>query len=60
MPCNQPSLDIEASIRDGHLDIGVFCPEEFLGLDDAEKLISDIRETLKSIGEEGEGCSGRA
>ncbi|KAH0551393.1 hypothetical protein GP486_007392, partial [Trichoglossum hirsutum] len=47
-----PSLDIEATIQDGHLDIGVFCPEELLSLEDVDRLISDIRETLSDMNRE--------
>jgi ferricrocin synthase len=53
----QPSLDIEATIRDGHLDIGAFCPEELLSLENVEKLIHDIREILERyVVQEGKGC----
>ncbi len=45
----QPSLDVEATIREGFLDIGVFCPENILGLREAGDLINGISKTLEAI-----------
>ncbi|KAF2658030.1 hypothetical protein K491DRAFT_593966 [Lophiostoma macrostomum CBS 122681] len=37
------SIDVEATVRNGALDVGVFAPETMLGLEDAERLVNDIK-----------------
>ncbi|KAL1610378.1 NRPS [Paraconiothyrium brasiliense] len=45
------ALDIEATIRNGALDVGVFAPENMMNLKAGERLIEDIRVELKSAGQ---------
>ncbi|KAK5125699.1 hypothetical protein LTR85_011973 [Meristemomyces frigidus] len=48
----QHSLDLEATVANGALDIGVFCPEAMLGLEVAEKVVEEMRLVFeKLIGE---------
>ncbi|KAI9704351.1 MAG: hypothetical protein M1836_007213 [Candelina mexicana] len=44
-----PSLDVEATIKDGFLNIGIFCPENLLGLREADHLINEISKTLEAV-----------
>ncbi|KAF1987350.1 nonribosomal peptide synthetase-like protein 2 [Aulographum hederae CBS 113979] len=46
------SLDIEATVRDGVLDVGVFSPVEMLGIEAAEELIGDLQKEMKAFLEE--------
>ncbi|KAF1813068.1 hypothetical protein P152DRAFT_395882 [Eremomyces bilateralis CBS 781.70] len=41
-----PSVDVEARIVDGGLQVGVFCPEGLLTLSEAGKLVDDLRSSL--------------
>ncbi|KAF2687160.1 nonribosomal peptide synthetase 2 [Lentithecium fluviatile CBS 122367] len=43
------AIDVEATIRNGALDVGVFAPEEVLNLWDGEKLVDDIRLGLEGL-----------
>ncbi|KAF2813969.1 uncharacterized protein BDZ99DRAFT_410194 [Mytilinidion resinicola] len=43
------TIDVEATIKNGSLDVGVFCPVEMLGLESAEKLILDLKRELTSF-----------
>ncbi|KAK4992458.1 hypothetical protein LTR66_006271 [Elasticomyces elasticus] len=43
------SIDVEAAIRDGALDIGVFCPEEMLDLEDVQRVIVELRDILNGV-----------
>lgn len=45
----QFALDIEATIKDGALDVGVFAPRGLLDLDDGETLMEDIKVELEGI-----------
>jgi hypothetical protein len=45
----QHAIDIEATIRNGHLDIGVFAPTQMLSLQDGEKLVDDMRLELENL-----------
>ncbi|KAJ4993057.1 peptide synthetase [Stagonosporopsis vannaccii] len=45
------AIDIEATIRNGKLDIGVFAPTELLGLADGKKLIGDLKAKLEVLGQ---------
>ncbi|KAG9207043.1 hypothetical protein G6514_000334 [Epicoccum nigrum] len=45
-----PTVDIEATIRDGALDVGVFAPSSMLTLEGAEALIFDLRRRLEELG----------
>ncbi|KAL1311274.1 hypothetical protein AAFC00_001462 [Neodothiora populina] len=44
-----PSLDIEATVSNGALGIGVFGWEQMMGLERAERLIEQIAEALTSV-----------
>ena len=45
----QASLDLEATISpSGTLDVGIFCPEEMLGLEEAEGVLEELRRKLGS------------
>jgi hypothetical protein len=46
-------VDIEATIRDGRLDVGVFAPVEMLGVQGAEDLIGNWKKGLEGVVEEG-------
>ncbi|GME25605.1 Nonribosomal peptide synthetase 2 [Neofusicoccum parvum] len=43
------SLDVEATVRGGRLDMGVFCNAELLGLSKAEQLVRDMAEEFKNL-----------
>ncbi|KAF2444764.1 nonribosomal peptide synthetase-like protein 2 [Karstenula rhodostoma CBS 690.94] len=44
------ALDIEATIRDGALDVGVFAPRGMMELEEGEKLMEEIRVELEGVG----------
>lgn len=46
----QFALDIEATIRDGALDVGIFAPEEMLVLGEADSLVGRMKEALGGLG----------
>lgn len=43
------AVDIEATVRDGALDVGVFVPVEMLELEEAEKLVNGLKLELERI-----------
>ncbi|EED21789.1 nonribosomal siderophore peptide synthase SidC [Talaromyces stipitatus ATCC 10500] len=43
------SMDIEAAVRDGKLDIGVFGPESLLSQEKAEEILSRLRRELGDV-----------
>ncbi|KAF2262666.1 hypothetical protein CC78DRAFT_545695 [Lojkania enalia] len=43
------SIDVEATVRKGALDVGVFAPSEVLELGSAEKLIGDLKRGLEGL-----------
>ncbi|KAJ4355223.1 hypothetical protein N0V95_003118 [Ascochyta clinopodiicola] len=45
----QHAIDIEATVRSGQLDVGVFAPTEMMGLEDAEKLIEGLKTELEGL-----------
>jgi hypothetical protein len=47
----QPAIDVEAAVRDGGLDVGVFAPGDLLDGEGAEKLLDELRDLLR-------GCEG--
>jgi hypothetical protein len=49
----QHALDIEATIKDGALDVGVFAPQEMMDLEEGEKLMEDIRVELEGSSKTG-------
>lgn len=47
----QPAVDVEATIRNGMLAVGVFAPGDMLSLEEGEKLIEELRVGLEALGE---------
>ncbi|KAJ4349788.1 uncharacterized protein N0V89_008406 [Didymosphaeria variabile] len=47
------AVDIEATIRNGALDVGVFAPEKMMNLKAGERLFEDIRIELEGAGQMG-------
>jgi hypothetical protein len=45
----QHAVDVEATIHDGALDVGVFAPTEMLGLQDAEDLVRNVKLELEGL-----------
>lgn len=45
----QHSLDLEATVVNGALDVGLFCPEEMLGLSRAEEVVEEIGGLLEKL-----------
>ncbi|KAI8936771.1 hypothetical protein NX059_006018 [Plenodomus lindquistii] len=43
------AIDVEATIRRGALDVGVFAPTEMVGLEEGEKLIEGLRRELERV-----------
>ncbi|OQO07881.1 hypothetical protein B0A48_06673, partial [Cryoendolithus antarcticus] len=43
------SFDIEATVRDGALDMGIFCPHALLGLKEAQVFVEGVRESLNEL-----------
>ncbi|KAK6441335.1 NRPS protein [Oleoguttula sp. CCFEE 5521] len=46
---SQHSLDIEASVRDGALHMGIFCPDALLDLEEAQAFVGGVRESLHGL-----------
>jgi ferricrocin synthase len=49
----QPSIDIEAAIRNGALDVGIFAPGDILGQEQAEGVMESLRDLLESVATDG-------
>lgn len=47
----QPTIDVEAAVRDGHLDFGLFAPNARLDRHDAETVIEGMRQEMVSLSE---------
>ena len=45
----QHSIDVEAAIRNGKLDVGLFGPTAMFPLDVAEKVMADMRENILAL-----------
>jgi len=43
------AVDVEATIRNGALDVGIFAPTEMTGLQDGEELVRDLRRQLEEL-----------
>ena len=48
---SQPSIDIEASIRNGSLDVGIFAPADILDDQGAVRVLEELQSLLLGIGE---------
>ncbi|KAF2281534.1 nonribosomal peptide synthetase-like protein 2 [Westerdykella ornata] len=46
------AVDVEVTVRNGALDVGVFAPEEMLGLRSAEELVEGLRREIVTLLEE--------
>lgn len=46
----QHAVDIEATIRGGKLDVGVFAPTHILSLEEGEKVVEGLRSELERLG----------
>lgn len=46
----QHPIDIEATVRNGLLDVGIFAPAEMLSLHDGNELMQDLISALEGIG----------
>ncbi|KAF2828780.1 nonribosomal peptide synthetase-like protein 2 [Ophiobolus disseminans] len=44
------AIDIEATVRNGALGVGIFAPVEMLGLEEGKKMTEDLRLELEAIG----------
>ena len=45
----QHSVDVEATVRNGALDVGVFAPETMLNIEGAEKLVGGIKSGFEGV-----------
>lgn len=45
----QYSLDVEAAVRDGSLDIGMFGPTALVSIEDAELAMARLKELLETF-----------
>lgn len=45
----QHALDIEVTVRNGALDVGLFAPEEMLSLDEGEGLVEEMRREMEGL-----------
>ncbi|KAF2852767.1 nonribosomal peptide synthetase-like protein 2 [Plenodomus tracheiphilus IPT5] len=43
------AIDVEATVRNGALDVGVFAPTEMLSLENGEKLVEDLKGELAIV-----------
>jgi hypothetical protein len=48
---SQPSIDVEASIRNGGLDVGIFAPVDMINDQGAMRVLEELQSLLLSIGE---------
>lgn len=45
----QHAIDVEATVRHGALDVGIFAPEEMLDLSAGTKLLEELENELRAI-----------
>ena len=45
-----PTIDVEAKVVDGWLDVGVFAPEDMLDEQAVKRIVEEIREGLEGLG----------
>ncbi|KAK4570179.1 hypothetical protein LTR86_002259 [Recurvomyces mirabilis] len=43
------SLDVEATVTNGRLNVGLFCPEEMLGLQEAQNVMVELQGLLEKL-----------
>jgi hypothetical protein len=46
---NQPTIDVEAAVREGQLDFGLFAPVSRLNGDTAETVIDAMRREMSAL-----------
>ncbi|KAK3651323.1 hypothetical protein LTR56_005780 [Elasticomyces elasticus] len=46
------SVDLEATVTHGALDVGLFAPDEMLGLENGEKVLEELRDMLAGLARE--------
>ncbi|KAF1933087.1 nonribosomal peptide synthetase 2 [Didymella exigua CBS 183.55] len=44
------AVDVEATVQDGRLDVGIFAPTEMMSLNEGEQLIEGLRAELENLG----------
>jgi hypothetical protein len=49
MQLQQPTLDVEAAVRDGRLDFGLFGPDSRLGSTTADRIIEEVRQEISAL-----------
>jgi hypothetical protein len=47
----QHAIDIEATIRNGAFDVGIFAPEQMLSLEDSKNLMGGVAIELRKVSE---------
>jgi len=45
------AIDVEATVRNGALDMGVFAPAEMLSVQQGESLLEDVKMELAGVGD---------
>lgn len=45
----QPTLDVEAAVRDGRLDFGLFGPDSRLDSATADRIIAEVRQEISAL-----------
>jgi hypothetical protein len=46
---SQHSIDIEMTVTDGKLDVGLFCPESMVSLERAEEALTEFKALLEKV-----------
>ncbi|KAF3036183.1 nrps [Didymella heteroderae] len=46
------AVDVEATVRDGKLDVGIFAPTSMMSLEEGERLIEELRIELEGLSKE--------
>jgi hypothetical protein len=46
---SQHSIDIEMTVTDGGLDIGLFCPESMVSLEQGEEALTEFKALLEKV-----------
>jgi hypothetical protein len=47
--CAQHAVDVEATVRNGALDVGIFAPTSMVSLEEGERLLEDMRDVLGDV-----------
>ena len=46
------AVDVEAALRNGGLDVGIFAPSDIIGTDEANAILTELKEELQALMEE--------